>query len=1179
MPATDLEKLVVQLSVDIKAYQRDLQKAMGVTNQQAKAIENRFRQTNRVLDTVGRGMATSLVGPLSGIAAAASVVEVAKYADAWTAAGNKLAASSTIAGRQARSLEEVNRIATDTRSGITATVDLYSKLLRSTARVAKSEDEVAKATEIVNKAFKAGGAATSEQVAGILQLSQALGSGLLQGDELRSVRENAPLLAQAIADEFKTTIAGLKDLGATGQLTTDRVFKAILQAGPKIEVAFNQTSSTIFDGVIRVNNALTQYVGQTNAGLGASQRLIEGLNALADNFDTVADTVLQVAAILAGALVGRGIASIVKGFGVGTAAIVTFTRALASVRTVSAATLAVQGLGAAAGPVGFAIGTVAAGAMVALAARSAEAEKNLSEVNEELIKMGIRGPEAAKGIDEVAKSQARLKADDVRKIAAFRAELERIKGGGNPLSDLGDELGNIAGQAEGFTKGLVNLFSSRSKVDTSSFLDISRMARGFADGSVKAQEIYDHLKAIGELPVSQEVIDLADKLKKTVEYAEQLQLALAAKGDTTSLQEANQELDKQRQKLRELGQTWKTSRKQFDTLDAIVESWQRFGVSAEITKDRLKEVAGTNINAIPVVNELIKIIDTIVRLQEEADTAAKKLKGLALGPVFEGGRAAGFTRISESEKATKFADDQVKEAQRSEADIRLDETTKRIMKAADEVGIAIEETAARILAAKVIATEDLTKATTSAVSSATELIKKFEGFRSTPYWDQNAFRVGFGSDTVTLSDGSIQKVVQGMTVTLADANRDLERRVAEFQKGIESKIGTDTFRSMNEAQQAALTSIAYNYGSLPQRIVEAIKTGNVETVYNAIKDLGNDNGGINRRRRQEEADMFVSGAASSITQGIQSKEDFEQTLADHRAYLASLQEETAIRATLNPLINDYGKAMSTVEAAQYLLTAAQKEGTAAGLELSGVQQLLYGDLSKLTPEARAQAEAMRELALKTGEAEAAANQLKEQQNETAASMENFAGFAKDVLGGFIRDLRDGKSATEALGNALEKIGDKLLDLALNALFDSFTSSGGGFLGAIAGALGFAKGGYTGDGAPDEVAGTVHKGEYVFSKKAVDAIGVKNLDDMHRYLKGYREGGLVTNRPHIPGTPRYVSRKENGSGVTLNYSPMVDARGASVEAVERLERSMVKERAQLESRVITIVRQARSERKL
>jgi tape measure domain-containing protein len=368
--AVTVEELRAVLRLEMKPFMRDLQSLHGVNARAARQVEAAWQNTNRRLNGIGRGMATSLIAPLAGIAAAASVREVLDYADAWTTAQNKLNAAGEIAGRQARSLEEVNEIASRTRTSITATVDLYAKLLRATAGVADSELEVARATEIVNKAFKAGGAATSEQIAGILQLSQGLGSGILQGDELRSVRENAPLLAQAIADEFETTIAGLKDLGAQGEITSARVFRAILNAQPQIERAFASTNATISDGMTRVGNALTQYIGQSDQSLSASQRLVAGLNALADNFDQTADIVLKLAGVIAGALVGRSIAGMIRSLGVGTAALLTFVRAA---RTMGGLGVAMSGLGAAAGPVGLLIGGAVVTALLAFSSSSTDA--------------------------------------------------------------------------------------------------------------------------------------------------------------------------------------------------------------------------------------------------------------------------------------------------------------------------------------------------------------------------------------------------------------------------------------------------------------------------------------------------------------------------------------------------------------------------------------------------------------------------------------------------------------------------------------------------------------------------------------------------------------------------------------------------------------------------------------
>lgn len=414
--ATDLERLVVQLSADIKQYERGMQQAMGVTNRQARAIENRWRQANSSLDNIGRDMARSIVTPLAGVGAAIGTRQIMSYADAWTRAGNLIAAAGQVAGMSGRSLEGINQIANNTRSGFEETADLYAKLLRSSSGVAESEQQVAQATETVNKAFKAGGAAASEMSAGILQLSQGLGSGVLQGDELRSVRENAPLLAQAIADYFGTTVAGLKKLGEEGQLTSDKVFKAILSAKDKINSAFNATAQTIGDAVTKVNNAFIQYIGKSDESLSASGRLIAGLNALADNFDHVADTTVKVAAIIASALVGRSIAGMIVKLGVASEAVLTF---IAALRTASIAT-ALGGVSAAAGPLGLLIGGTVATALALYYSNSKDATVGSKEYAKALREVEEAGKKTAPAIEDVAKKTAAA-AEEAYAGAAARA--------------------------------------------------------------------------------------------------------------------------------------------------------------------------------------------------------------------------------------------------------------------------------------------------------------------------------------------------------------------------------------------------------------------------------------------------------------------------------------------------------------------------------------------------------------------------------------------------------------------------------------------------------------------------------------------------------------------------------------------------------------------------------------
>lgn len=139
---------------------------------------------------------------------------------------------------------------------------------------------------------------------------------------------------------------------------------------------------------------------------------------------------------------------------------------------------------------------------------------------------------------------------------------------------------------------------------------------------------------------------------------------------------------------------------------------------------------------------------------------------------------------------------------------------------------------------------------------AAKLLKEFEGFTSRAKFDVNAFRVGFGSDTVTRADGSVQRVTANTRTTLEDATRDLTRRIEEFQKVIKEQIGSDRFASFGAEQQAALTSIAYNYGRLPDRIIEAVRSGTSDDIAAAVRGLAGDNAGVNSRRRNREADIL-----------------------------------------------------------------------------------------------------------------------------------------------------------------------------------------------------------------------------------------------------------------------------------------------------------------------------------
>ena len=281
---TDVEKLLIRLEVTQRRFEKQLAAANQTADRRARGIERRFRDMNRTVGSSFDRMSRQAQRSLSRLAIAAGTVlgtrELARYADAWTRVNNQIRAAEAISGTTARATGEINDIANETRAGLEETASLYARLLRVSGDLGATEEDVARATEITAKAFKAGGAAASEQAAGVLQLSQALSSGFLQGDELRSIRENAPLLAKALAEEFETTIGGLKELGAQGELTSERVFRAILNGQAEIERAFSATNPTISEGFTALKNGLTEMVGAFDDGAEASGGLYGSLSDL-----------------------------------------------------------------------------------------------------------------------------------------------------------------------------------------------------------------------------------------------------------------------------------------------------------------------------------------------------------------------------------------------------------------------------------------------------------------------------------------------------------------------------------------------------------------------------------------------------------------------------------------------------------------------------------------------------------------------------------------------------------------------------------------------------------------------------------------------------------------------------------------------------------------------------------
>ena len=381
--ADDIEVLITELRVDMKRYESAMRRQARLTETTADKVERRYQQMNRNITNSTNQMSKDVRRAIVAIALGTGAREVVKYTDAWADLNNKLASSSQISGVQAKSLNEIQDAARESRAEISSYVDLYSRMLRVSGKMAASEEDVARATQIVSRSFEAGGAAASEQSAGVMQLGQAL-NGILGGDELRSVRENAPLLFEGIAKGLGVTSDKLKGMGAAGELTGKKVFEAILKSGADIDAAFAVTIPRASDATVlafdRLKVKVGEYLNESGQVAGISKTMGDAINFIADDVEGFGEALIVAGAALTGALGAQAALSIVNGLNSIAVGATATARAMSILRAASAFMF---------GPVGLIIGVAAAaGALAYMAIQAGKTETPLERTRSKLAAIG-----------------------------------------------------------------------------------------------------------------------------------------------------------------------------------------------------------------------------------------------------------------------------------------------------------------------------------------------------------------------------------------------------------------------------------------------------------------------------------------------------------------------------------------------------------------------------------------------------------------------------------------------------------------------------------------------------------------------------------------------------------------------------------------------------------------------
>lgn len=259
------------------------------------------RKAKKALESVGSA-ADTLNTRLTQLASAAKVYALAlgaikaiEMADEMRLLGVRVEVAAGSVQRGAEALRELQSIAIRTQTSVAGNAEVFARLNQSMLQMGGTQRDTLQLTELLGMAIKVSGASAMEAKSAMLQFGQALGSGKLAGDELRSLMENAPYLMRQLADGLGVPIGQLKALGEQGKLTSDVVVTALTKARDKIAEDFSKVPQTfagalaqLTDAAARANESLDTITGKSAVVTGVMKGLAEGIDAVGRQFSDAA---------------------------------------------------------------------------------------------------------------------------------------------------------------------------------------------------------------------------------------------------------------------------------------------------------------------------------------------------------------------------------------------------------------------------------------------------------------------------------------------------------------------------------------------------------------------------------------------------------------------------------------------------------------------------------------------------------------------------------------------------------------------------------------------------------------------------------------------------------------------------------------------------------------------------
>ena len=258
-----------------------------------QGMDQAARSTQRSMGQVARhaeAASASVTGSFKTIAGAAaaflSVQQIVEYSQTWVGVQNRIKQVSETFDEFSKQSSAVFAIAQNSQSSLEATAELYQRIAASSGQLGATQEKVGQVTQNISKAMSASGVSAEAAQGALIQLGQAFASGVLRGEELNSVLEQAPGLAQAIADGLGVARESLRAMGEAGKLTSKEVFSAILSQTRSIDDAFARSQTTVAGAFQVMENSAAKFFGTMDETLGITKSFVQAALSVSAAWDS-----------------------------------------------------------------------------------------------------------------------------------------------------------------------------------------------------------------------------------------------------------------------------------------------------------------------------------------------------------------------------------------------------------------------------------------------------------------------------------------------------------------------------------------------------------------------------------------------------------------------------------------------------------------------------------------------------------------------------------------------------------------------------------------------------------------------------------------------------------------------------------------------------------------------------